>query len=278
MQLSFLRDEGSSYQQERAKSYTKASLIEALREIRSRGWIANARPGNVGGVGNTLEDLLGVDENNLPLANAGEWELKCQRANTTSLVTLFHMEPWPRTTRVVPRLLLPNYGWPHRQASTGYPVDELSFRQTITAHSRSDRGFKVVVHRPSERVLISFDAGAVHPRHAAWLCDVERRVGLAELDPQPYWDFDRLQTKARGKLRNCFFLQAEVKREQGVEHFHYHRILILQEFSLDGFIGGLELGNLLVDFDARTGHNHGTKFRLRQNEWPALYDHVEEVT
>jgi len=25
----------------------------------------NARPGNVGGIGNTLEDLLGIQENNL---------------------------------------------------------------------------------------------------------------------------------------------------------------------------------------------------------------------
>jgi hypothetical protein len=35
-------------------------------------------------------------------------------------------------------------------------------------------------------------------------------------------------------------------------------------------------GNVLVDFDARTGHNHGTKFRLRQNYLPMLYE--EAVT
>lgn len=28
----------------------------------------------------------------------------------------------------------------------------------------------------------------------------------------------------------------------------------------------------LVDFDARTGHNHGTKFRMRQNCLPDLYE------
>jgi hypothetical protein len=60
------------------KTYTKESLIDALKEIRNRGWIPNARPGNVGGVGNTLEDLLGIQENNLPIPNAVEWELKCQ--------------------------------------------------------------------------------------------------------------------------------------------------------------------------------------------------------
>lgn len=93
------------------KIYTKESLIKELKIIRDMGWIINARPGNSGGIGNTLEDLLGIEENNLPIPNAAEWELKCQRANTTSLMTLFHMEPSPRALRFVPRVFLPLYGW-----------------------------------------------------------------------------------------------------------------------------------------------------------------------
>ena len=56
------------------QTFTKESLIERLIEIRNMGWIKNARPGNAGGVGNTLEDLLGIEENNLPIPNAAEWE------------------------------------------------------------------------------------------------------------------------------------------------------------------------------------------------------------
>ena len=40
------------------KLYTKETLIEELKKVREKGWIKNARPGNAGGVGNTLEDLL----------------------------------------------------------------------------------------------------------------------------------------------------------------------------------------------------------------------------
>ncbi len=46
------------------KTYTKVSLIEALIEIRNQGWIPTGRKNNDGGVGNTLEDLLGIEENN----------------------------------------------------------------------------------------------------------------------------------------------------------------------------------------------------------------------
>jgi hypothetical protein len=47
------------------KLYTKEELIAKLKQIRDKGWVCNARPGNAGGVGNTLEDLLGIKENNL---------------------------------------------------------------------------------------------------------------------------------------------------------------------------------------------------------------------
>jgi len=39
----------------------------------------------------------------------------------------------------------------------------------------------------------------------------------------------------------------------------------------------LRKGNILIDFDARTGHNHGTKFRLRQNYFPSLYEESTEI-
>lgn len=42
------------------KTYTKEQLIQELLKIKEKGWIKNARHGNAGGVGNTLEDLLGI--------------------------------------------------------------------------------------------------------------------------------------------------------------------------------------------------------------------------
>lgn len=259
------------------KVYTKESLIEELRKIRDMGWMRNARPRNAGGVGNTLEDLLGIEENNLPIPNAAEWELKCQRANTTSLVTLFHIEPSPRALKFVPQIFLPLYGWQHQEAGDRYGTEEMSFRQTISGHQRSDRGFMVVVDRSQHKVLISFDASAVDLRHQDWLNSVDMRVGLRELDPQPYWGFDDLRNKAGTKLLNCFYVQAETKRESGQEFFHYSNITILQGFIIDGLLSGIEQGYVYIDFDARTGHNHGTKFRLRQDKFPLLYSQRTEV-
>lgn len=252
--------------------FSKEELINKLKEIEKQGWIPNARPGNVGGIGNTLEDLLGITENNLPIPNTAEWELKCQRIDTSSLTTLFHMEPSPRAIRFVPNILLPLYGWRHK-AIPG----EMSFRQTINGLSRTDRGFKVIIDRSVNKVLISFDSHAVDNRHHYWLKSVERRTDLGELKPQPYWGFDDLFHKAGTKLLNCFYVRAQVKKERGEEYFWYKQIMILQKFSFDKFLKAIENGFILVDFDARSGHNHGTKFRLRQDKLPDLYEAISSI-
>src|SRR5919202_4706817 len=98
------------------KIYTKGELIEKLQAIAASGWIPNARHGNHGGIGNTLEDLLGIKENNLPIPNAAEWELKATRSPATAHTTLVHLEPSPSAVQLVVKVLVPKYGWPHKEA------------------------------------------------------------------------------------------------------------------------------------------------------------------
>lgn len=257
--------------------YSKQTLIDKLKAIVAMGWVPNARRGNPGGIGNTLEDLLGIKENNLPIPNAAEWELKAQRFNSSSLTTLFHIEPSPRAIRFVPQALLPKYGWAHQEDGRKYQKGEMSFRQTIHGKSKSDRGFIVVIDRKEQKILISFDAGSVDKRHKEWLESVKKRARLDELNPQPYWGFDDLEYKAGTKLLNTFYVQAEVKIEGKKEYYHYTKVMMLQKFSFEGFLKALEEGKILVDFDARTGHNHGTKFRMRQDCLPMLYEKVTVI-
>jgi hypothetical protein len=79
------------------KLYTKEELIARIREVCVSGWHSSVKKTidtrNDGAVGNTLESLLGIKENNLPIPNAQEWELKGQRKQTSSLITLKHIEP-----------------------------------------------------------------------------------------------------------------------------------------------------------------------------------------
>ena len=74
-------------------------IFEANKDV----WLVGTHQGNDGNQGNTLEGLLGVAENNLSLPDLGVFELKTQKNETGSYITLFHREPKPRAS--IPKLL-----------------------------------------------------------------------------------------------------------------------------------------------------------------------------
>jgi len=86
-----------------------------------------------------------------------------------------------------------------------------------------------------------------------------------------------ISNKAGTKLLNAFYVQAEVKLEGKQEYYWYRTAMMLERFSFPAFLSVLERGKVLVDFDARSGHNHGTKFRLRQDCLPMLYEKATVV-
>jgi len=266
------------------KLYTKEQLIQAMREVFRQGWHKSVKETrdvrNDGAVGNTLEMLLGIEENNLPIPNAREWELKGQRSHTGSLVTLKHIEPSPTGARIVPNLLLPYYGWRHKLAGKKYPETEMSFRSTTRATGYTNRGFRIVVDKQQQKLRFVFNstkADLNDPEVVQWLRTVEERIGLGSLDPEPYWGFEDLKYVIGSKIRNCFYVVADSKVEAAREFFLYKELYVLSGFSFEKFIGCIEEDVILVDFDARTGHNHGTKFRIKQGHWRYLYSDVRRV-
>ncbi len=266
------------------KFFSKDELIEKIKVIGKSGWqksvknTSNIR--NDGAVGNTLEVLLGVAENNLPIPNTNEWELKGQRSHTKSLITLKHIEPSPTAVKFVSSLFLPKYGWSHKEAGKKYPKEEMSFRSTTFAKEFTSRGFKLVIDKKEEKIKFIFDsAKADHSKKEIleWIKAVEKRAGLKSMDPEPYWGFRDLQNTLGAKLKNCFYVIADSKIEKGHEYFLYKKLLILSDFSFSKLLECFDEGSAYIDFDARTGHNHGTKIRLKQSCIPKVYAHSKEI-
>lgn len=258
--------------------FTKKELIDQLKYIFSQGFHESVKKiGNDGAVGNTLEFLLGINENNLPIPNASEWELKGQRENTNSLITLKHIEPSPKAAKIVSSILLPLYGWNHQKAGIKYPDNEMSFRSTTTAVDFSSRGFRIFVDETQKKIKLIFDATKVDSKHKEWLDSVEQRVGLDALNPEPYWGFQDLEHEIGTKIKNCFYVVAQSQKIEEKEFFLYKHLYLLSGFSFLKFLDCIRDGTVLVDFDARTGHNHGTKFRIRQNSWTKVYQIVEKI-
>lgn len=121
--------------------------------------------------------------------------------------------------------------------------------------------------REQGKLRFVFDASQADtndPQIADWLESVRQRVGLGPFCPEPYWGVDDLKYEIGAKIKNCFYVIADTSVQGGHEFFKYVKLLVLSGFSFDGFLECIEHGVVVVGFDARTGHNHGTKFRIRQ--------------
>lgn len=253
---------------------SKTELLKRLKQIQKQDWVHTNRSKNDGAVGNTLEDLLEIPENNLAIANTVDWELKAQRKKTTSMVTLFHIDPHPRKPEsVVANIILPYYGWKHKEAGKKYQGNEMSFRATLNGQTYTDRGIKLNVDSVKRKVNIVFNPLKVDERHSQWNRRVMRYHGNEE-KVIAFWNFDDLQKKCIGKIRNTIYVIADSRVINGQEEFKYEKIELLEDFAFNNFLRGLINAKILVDFDARTGHNHGTKFRIKQNNWGVLFSKI----
>ena len=259
--------------------------VEDIRDIliKNRGvWLLGTHQGNDGNQGNTLETLLGVKENNLKIPDLGEIELKSQKAETKSLLTLFHRDPNPSAS--VPKLLK-CLGWKHKQAGEKYPSTEMSFRSTTYAHRTSDRGFSIDF--TNEKIVFSFNPDKVNKSardqsgsfntYGEWLNDVEKRVPHYSKVLPVFWNIEDLEDVFINKLDHTLMCFVETKRDKGIDFFAIKEAYIYKTFLRDKLKDLFHRGSLVIDFDARTGHNHGTKLRIKREDLGVLFDYSSRL-
>lgn len=188
------------------------------------------------------------------------------------MATMFHMNPSPSGLRLVP-WLVENFGWPLQNSEV------LSFRQTLSYGRITSRGFSIGIDYSYRRIFVQFDASLIDPALQHWRQQLISN-GMTSLPNThvPYWGFNDLQHAAGRKLVNCFFIGA---RSRGLKSPHsqvrYETIKIMSDFNFYKFLKTLRAGKIWVDFDARQGHDHGVKFRIKASDFPSLYDHCEDI-
>ncbi len=111
----------------------------------------------------------------------------------------------------------------------------------------------------------------IDDRHAEWRRFIRDGVGTGDIDPNPYWTFADISQKLSTKLNNLMYIKAETRYISDHECFKYNEIEAYAGPTLERFLDLVGAGEIYVDFDARTGHNHGTKFRIRPAAKTALY-------
>lgn len=213
-------------------------LIRNLKKIKKMGWIKTHRSGTTG-VGKTLEDLLGIKENNVPGPNGEMIELKSARKNVSSMLTLFTKSPLPQNANFS---LLKKFGYPSKNRK-GIKRLETTVNAVEYNHIKGGIGFKIDTKS---------NAIALIDKNRTRLC---------------YWDKEILKNTFERKLPNLLYVKAESRGESKHEEFWYNEAWILNGFSFNNFIRLLKEGIILIDIrigqypDGRI-HDHGTAFRV----------------
>ncbi|GHA60287.1 hypothetical protein GCM10008927_27270 [Amylibacter ulvae] len=261
--------------------FSKQKLLAKLDEIVGV-WHSGTREGNDGNAGHTFEDLMGITENNLSIPDFGIFEIKTRRVEAGSLITLFHKEPKPAAT--IPKLIVA-MGWPHKNPNNKYPAGEMSFRSTTASDRYSVRGFRVVLSEG--RISLEFNKNKVasdtidqtgqYKTYGDWLSDIEQRNPHYQSLFPIFWDESNFIAKCVEKLDNTLFVQCKSKNVGGRMMYMYTEAVLLKGFKPKRLIELFTSGGLFIDFDARTGHNHGTKLRVKLSKVAELFETHEIV-
>lgn len=231
-------------------------------------WIESSRKGDTG-IGKTFEDILEKEEDNLALPDLKNLEIKSQRFNSSSKVTLFTKAPiYPLRANTYIR---ENFGV-YDDIFRDVKIIHTSFFGNKINNYKGQYGFKLEANDIDRKLYLK-----VYDKY-----DIE-----INLEKEIYWTYDVLNSILQNKIHNIGFVEADRKKENGKEYFKFSKLTLLLRPSLNKFIENIKNGT--IQFDIRIGvyrsgknigksHDHGSGFRISKKDFFKLYDIVEEIS
>jgi len=222
------------------KDMTIKELKNRLKDIEKLKFVPSHRIGDTG-IGKTLEDLLEIKENNIPLCDIGKVaELKAYRKDATSMLTLFTLEPKPKGGDR-DRFLLDNFGYSKRNNRRSKEL-----HSTVTCKRYNNQGLKLSVKKDKISVL-----------------GKGRKLNI-------FWDIEILRQKFNEKLPALVYVLADRKIINRRELFHFNEAYFLSGFDFELFKKMVKKDFIVVDFRMYyrpngSVRNHGTGFRVKIN-------------
>lgn len=231
---------------------TLKQLTKKLLEIKKMGFVKTHRLNDTG-IGKTLEDLLGLKENNFRLPDIGEIELKAKRIESESMLTIATKSPEPKG---VNRVLFEKCKYKDKE---GY----YNLHSTAYGSRFNPQGFKVAVE-DGKLVLKN-----------------RKRI-------EAYWPLSIFDDVLKSKSNKIVLVFAETKGERRTktESFHYTEAYFLCNLNINKFEKAIRQSKLKVDIrvgayrsGSRKGqyHDHGTAFRINKRDFLHLFDKYQKL-
>lgn len=236
---------------------------EAFESVKKLGFIKTKRVGNTG-IGKTLEDFIGVTENNIDAPDLHGFEIKSQRALSTSFVTLFTRAPtFPKAANNTLRLKFGSYD----KEFPDIKVLHVSlFANRWTNHSA---GFAFKLDSQLDKKQLHLQIRDV--------------ASETMIDEKIYWEYAVFEKIMNEKIQRLAFVEAQNKKINDEEYFHFEKCTLYYGVSLEKFIQFINSGDIM--FDIRIGayknkssrsygktHDHGSGFRIKKDKLDSLFE------
>lgn len=245
-------------------------FVKRINKIKDMGFVESNRSGDTG-IGKTLEDLLGISENNIAGPDFDIYELKSGRKDSSSMLTLFTKAPIPKGAN---KSLLEAFGYRQRTKQnrkqphvTDYmdvkiPEQECSTREKelhVTVDSKSVNSVGLKLEIRNSRVYISNSKNVV-----------------------AYYEESTLREAFEKKYKKLILVLASSKKEKGKEWFWFNEAYLLEGFSFERFSELVKNG--VIKLDLRIGHypdgkphDHGTGFRVLPKDRPKCFEKIVRI-
>jgi len=240
-----------------------------IMQIKEMGYVPSHRKGPTG-IGKTLEDLLGITENNIAGPDFQIYELKSARKELVSMLTLFTKAPMPRGAN---KNLLDVFGYTQRKRPRRYK------QISIVTGEEIDES-KI----PLEDKELHTTVDSIRPNSVGLMLEIrgDRLYIANDRGVEAYYDNDTLRDAFEKKYHKLIYVLADHKREKGKEYFWYNEAYQLDGFGFNKFTRLVSEGNLKVDIrighysDGRL-HDHGTGFRILPKYLPQCFETIQKI-
>jgi len=233
-------------------TFTLQKLKKQLKKIKAMGFVKTHRAHDTG-VGKTLEDLLGIKENNLRLPDVGDVELKAKRIDSGSMLTIATKSPEPKG---VNKILFEKYKYLDKEG-------KYNLHSTVYGSRKNPQLFKVVFE--DEKLVLKNKS----------------KIGV-------YWPVSIFDDVLKAKSDKILLVFAETKGERKTknEKFHFTEAYLLANLNINKFKSAIESDKLKIDIRIgahRSGknkgkyHDHGTGFRINKRDFLHLFDNFTQI-
>ncbi len=226
---------------------TIEQIKKKLSAIKKLGYVKTLRNGPTG-IGYTLETLLEIRENNISSPDFGEIELKAQRERHSGMTTLFTFN---------------NKAWQMN------PLEAIRKYGSLDKDGRLGMYYTMGMKPNSAGLFLTVDDTSISVRH------IDGNVIAI-------WQLSEIERRFEAKVKNVLLVKAKVEERDGVEYFLFDRARLLSGGTTQAILKNqFENEQLLVDLrlhDKGTmARNHGTGFRVFENNLENLYEKIEEI-